>query len=132
MTANTAPDDHEHRLASSGVAPVLLARPLQSVTFEQTPSSVLELVFVVALAAVGSLLTYQAFRGYRRNADQSMALFGVGLFLLTVVHAGLKLFLEFVVPLVAAGSPAVELGVAATSQLVDIVGLAVILYAIRR
>ena len=61
-----------------------------------------------------------------------MALFGIGLFLLTVAHAGLKLLLEFVGPLVAAGDPAVGLGVAATSQLVDILGLAVILYAIRQ
>lgn len=132
MTANTAPDDHEQRLGSAGVVPVLLAGPLQSVTFEQTPSSTIELAVLVALAAVGTLLTYQAFRGYRRNDDRSMALFGIGLFLLTVAHAGLKLLLEFVGPLVAAGDPAVGLGVAATSQLVDILGLAVILYAIRQ
>lgn len=132
MTANTVPDDHRHRLASSAAVPALLVGPLQSVTLEQTPSSTIELVFVVALAVVGGLLTYQAFRGYRRNADQSMALLGVGLFLLTVGHAALKLLLEFVVPLLTDSEPAVIFGVAATSQLFDIAGLAVIFYAIRR
>jgi CHASE2 domain-containing sensor protein len=111
---------------------MLLAGPLQNVTFEQTPSSTVEFVFVVALAVVGGLLTYQAFRGYRRNDDRSMALFGVGLCLLTVGHAALKLFLEFVVPLVTAGDPAVSFGVAATSQLFDIGGLIVIFYAIHQ
>ena len=78
------------------------------------------------------MLSYQAFRGYRRNDDRSMALFGGGLFLLTVVHAGLKLSLTFVVPLVASGSPTVVFAVAWTSQIVDIVGLAAIFSAIVR
>lgn len=131
MIDNHLTGNHGQLLVSAGTGPPLLARPIQSVTFEQASTTAIELVFVVVLAAVGSLLTYQAFRGYRRNEDRSLALFGIGLCLLTVVHAGLKLTLEFVVPFVIPVDSTIGLGVAATSQIVDIAALVVIFYAIR-
>lgn len=85
---------------------------------------------LVAWAVIFHVFGYRRFRS--ADDDYSMTLFGVGLFLLTVGHAVLKLCLEFVIPLVAAGDPAVSFGVAATSQLFDIVGLTVIFYAIRQ
>lgn len=138
MTANTPTPDgtptgsHEHGSLSAWVVPALLLGPLQTVTVEQSPTSTLEIVLVVVLIGVGSLLTYQAFRGYRRNDDRSMALFAIGLFLLTVLHAALKLASKFVVPVLLGSDQDIVLTVAATSQLVDIVGLVVVFYALLR
>jgi hypothetical protein len=137
MTADHTTDDRIHsrghrrdRSAVPVIAPSLL--PLQRVSIEQGATSTVETVVLFALAAVGALLTYQAVRGYRRNDDRSMALFAGGLFLLTVVHAGLKLFLTFVPPLVGGGGAAVVFAVAWTSQMVDLAGLAAIFFAILR
>jgi hypothetical protein len=134
MTADHAPDhpqDHgQHRTAVAALG--VLFGPLQSVSLEQGPTSTVESVFLLGLAAVGAVLTYQAFRGYRRNDDRSMALFGGGLFLLTVGHAALKLSLTYVAPIVTGAGPTLALGVAATSQAVDLIGLVAIFYAILR
>lgn len=132
MTAEHSTDDSSHRWNRSAPAIWPLFGPLQSVSIERGATSTAETAILLALAVVGAVLSYQAFRGYRRNDDRSMALFGGGLFLLTVVHAGLKLSLTFVVPLVASGSPTVVFAVAWTSQIVDIVGLAAIFSAIVR
>lgn len=120
--------------SAAAVAPFALVGPLQTVGYEQsrTPTSSLELVLVVGLLCVGVLLTYHAVRGYRRNDDPDMALFAAGLCLLTVVHALLKLAAELVVPVFLGTSPAVGFAVAAISQLVDVVGLVVVFYAVLR
>jgi hypothetical protein len=133
MTAKHTTHDgagRQHRSAAPVIWP--LFGPLQSVSIERGVTSTAETAVLFALAAAGAVLTYQAFRGYRRNGDCSMVLFGGGLFLLTVVHAGLKLSLTFVVPVVASGSPGVVFAVAGTSQVVDIVGLAAVFSAIFR
>lgn len=140
MTDNTPVHDDasansRDRRTSSGWAvgaPVLFSGPLQTVSVEQGQTSVLGIALVVALLGVGGLLTYQAFRGYRHSDDRSMALFAVGLFLLTVVHAGLKLVSEFVVPVLLDGEQELVLAIAATSQLVDVAGLVLVFYAILR
>lgn len=136
-TAECTPDDRadprtHRRRRSVGAAFGLAFGPLQGVSVEQGATSQVETALLLALAAVGALLTYQAIRGYRRNDDRSMLLFGAGLFLLTVGHAGLKLFLAVGVPLVAGDSPAFVFAVASTSQAVDIVGLVAIFSAILR
>lgn len=136
-TAEQTPDDGvaprvHRRRRSVGAAFGLAFGPLQSVSVEQGPTSPVETALLLALAAIGALLTYQAIRGYRRNDDRSMLLFGAGLFLLTVGHAGLKLFLTVVLPLVAADSPVLVFAIASTSQVTDIVGLVAIFYAILR
>ncbi|WP_435115890.1 DUF7521 family protein [Halolamina sp. C58] len=137
MTAEHTADDRfaprstrRHRPVGAAFSPALA--PLQGVSVEQGATSPVETVLLLALVAIGALLTYQAIRGYRRNDDRSMLLFGAGLFLLTVGHAALKLLLPVVVPLVAADSPAVVFAVASTSQAVDVVGLVAIFYAILR
>jgi len=131
MTAEHAIDDHrQHR--SAATAPGLLLGPLQRVSLEQGTTSTVETVILLSLAAVGAVLTYHAYRGYRRNDDRSMALFGVGLFLLTVGHAALKLSLTYVVPLFAADAATVALTVASASQAVDVAGLVAVFYALLR
>lgn len=130
MTAENTPDHRQHRSAVAALG--LLFGPLQSVSIEQGPTSTIESVLLLGLAVVGAVLTYHAFRGYRRNDDRSMALFGSGLFLLTVGHAALKLSLTYVAPIMTAGGPTIAFGVAATSQAVDLVGLVAIFYAILR
>lgn len=139
MTSNKTADEHEsgerwahsHTKWSVGV-PSLALGPLQTVTVEQTRMSAVETGLLVVLLTVGSLLTYHAVRGYRRNADPSMAWFAVGLCLLTVVHAALKLAAEFVAPALFGSGQSIIFTVAATSQVVDILGLAVVFYAILR
>jgi len=134
-TAEYTPDDRagprtHRRRRSVGAVFGLVFGPLQGVSIEQGATSPVETALLLALAAVGALLTYQAMRGYRRNDDRSMLLFGAGLFLLTVGHAGLKLFLA--APLVAADSPAFVFAVASASQVADIAGLVAIFSAILR
>ncbi|MFC6825274.1 hypothetical protein [Halopelagius fulvigenes] len=51
---------------------------------------------------------------------------------LTVVHAGLKLALEFLAPIFVGSGHSLGLSFAATSQFVDIIGLVAIFYAILR
>lgn len=111
------------------VPPVASGVALQ-VTVEETPTSAVESVVVAALVAVGCLLSYQAYRGFRRNDDPSMALFGVGLGLLTVVHGLLKLASDLLTGLVAADPETVIVGFAVASQVVDIVGLVAVFYAL--
>lgn len=132
MTVDHSTDDSARPRNRAAPAIWPLIGPLQSVSIERGATSTAETAILLALAVVGAVLTYQAFRGYRRNDDRSMALFGGGLFLLTVGHAGLKLSLTFVVPLVASGSPTVVFAVASASQVVDILGLAAIFFAILR
>ncbi|GAB7013111.1 DUF7521 family protein [Halolamina salina] len=136
MTAEHTTDDRaapRTRRRSRSVAAFGAAfGPLQSVSVEQGATSTIEIAFLLALAAIGALLTYQAIRGYRRNDDPSMVLFGCGLFLLTVGHAGLKLFLTFVVPALGAEGPVLAFAVASASQIADIAGLGAVFYAILR
>lgn len=127
-------DENESFPSVALVAPSVVLGPLQTVTVDgiQARTTVVELALVALLLAVGSLITYQAFRGYRRNDDADMALFAIGLFLLTVVHAVLKLALAFVVPVLLGDGQTMGYAVAATSQAVDVVGLVVVFYAIVR
>ena len=131
MTADTADTEPDRRDRSTAAGVGVLA-PMQSVSVEQSPTSPVETVLLVCLLAVGAVLTYQAYRGARRNDDRSMALFAVGLSLLTVGHATLKLAVEFLLPVVFAGSRVAVLAVGGASQVVDVVGLVVVFYAILR
>lgn len=124
MTADTPTPDERPRNSAAAAAPLALG-PLQSVTVHETGTTLLETGILLALVAVGALLTYQASRGARRNDDRSMALFGAGLFLLTVGHAGLKL-------LAGLGGESIALGAAAVSQLIDLTGLGLVFYAVLR
>ena len=76
---------------------------------------------VLALGVVvGSLVAYQAFRGYRRNDSRPMLFLAVGLALLGPVH-----FLLSLAPLSAAA-----VGVAL--QTVDVLGLLAVGYSLTR
>jgi hypothetical protein len=91
--------------------------PLQSVTVSA------EGVWLAVLAlgvVVGSLVAYQAFRGYRRNDSRPMLFLAVGLALLGPVH-----FLLSLAPLSAAA-----VGVAL--QTVDVLGLLAVGYSLTR
>lgn len=81
----------------------------------------MRLLVVLAGVSVGGLVVYQALRGYRRNDSRPMLFLGVGLLLLGPVH-----FLLLVVP--ALGSFSTGL----TQQLLDVLGLALILYSLTR
>lgn len=70
--------------------------------------------------AVGSIVVYQAARGYRRNDSRAMLFLALGLAALGPVH--------FVVALV----PGFPVATSLANQLLDIVGLVLILYSLTR
>lgn len=78
------------------------------------------IVFRLLGIAVGSVVVYQALRGYRRNDSRAMLFLGVGLFVLGPVH--------FAVTLVPGRLAVVALGIEA----LDVLGLALILYSLTR
>jgi len=81
---------------------------------------VLEALLQLLGIAVGSVVVYQAARGYRRNDSRAMLFLALGLTLLGPVH--------FAVALV----PGFSIATSLANQLLDIVGLALILYSLTR
>ncbi|MFD1645451.1 DUF7521 family protein [Haloarchaeobius litoreus] len=81
-----------------------------------------------AVAAVGVvvslLVVYQAYRGYLRNGSRAMRALAVGIALLGTVH--------FLLLLPGGTSPELDIGLSILRQLVDVVGLAVVFYALTR
>ncbi|MFP8954026.1 hypothetical protein ACLI4Z_13820 [Natrialbaceae archaeon A-arb3/5] len=63
---------------------------------EATMFELLTVVSLFLVAAIGTLIAYQAYRGYRRNDAQSMAYLAVGLLLLTafpfLINVGINTF----------------------------------------
>ncbi len=95
----------------------------------------------VILAVVGLLVAYHALRAYGRNGDRSVLLFGGGLFLLTTVQAVVTLVvltIQSVFGLVSPLLAGLDLGLgiplgflfAGAAELLDLVGLAAIFYAL--
>mgnify|MGYP006882772986 FL=1 len=93
----------------------------------------------VVLAVVGLAIAYHALRAYARNDDRSILLFGGGLFLLTTVQAFLDLTVVTlqttfgVVSLLLGGigfSLPFGLVFAGVGELVDILGLVAVFYAL--
>ena len=95
----------------------------------------------VILAVVGLLVAYHALRAYGRNEDRSILLFGGGLFLLTTVQAVVTLTvltIQSVFGLVSPLLAGLDLGLgvplgfvfAGAAELLDLVGLAAIFYAL--
>jgi len=95
----------------------------------------------VILAVVGLLVAYHALRAYGRNEDRSILLFGGGLFLLTTVQAVVTLSVLTIQSVFGLVSPLlagldIGLGIplgfvfAGASELLDLVGLAAIFYAL--
>lgn len=79
------------------------------------------LLVVLAGVAVGSVVVYQALRGYRRNDSRPMLFLGVGLLLLGPVY-----FLLLVAPSLGPFSTGLA------QQLLDVLGLGLILYSLTR
>jgi hypothetical protein len=94
-------------------------KPLQS--FEVTlDASLVGLLVLLVGVAVGTIVVYQAYRGFRRNASRPMLFLAVGLLLLGPVH--------FLLSLLSLGA----FSTAASQQVVDVLGLLVILYSLTR
>lgn len=120
-------------LQSNAVIPLTVVFvTLQSITVEETSTSIIESVLVLILIGVGCLLTYQAVRGFRRNNDASLIVFAIGVALLTVVHGALKLSPDLLIPLLSSDAQQVTILLGVTSQFVDIAGLIAVFYAIFR
>lgn len=83
-------------------------------------ATLVQFAVVAVGVAVGALVVYQAWRGYRRNDSAPMLFLAVGLLLLGPVH--------FLLTLPSLGS----LPTAAMQQLLDVVGLLVVLYSLTR
>ncbi|WP_440990000.1 DUF7521 family protein [Haloarchaeobius baliensis] len=81
-----------------------------------------------AVAAVGVvvslLVVYQAYRGYLRNGSQAMRALALGIALLGTVH--------FLLLLPGGTTRELDLGLSILRQVVDLVGLAVVFYALTR
>lgn len=77
-----------------------------------------QLVVLLAGIGVGTLVVYQALRGYRRNDSRAMLFLAIGLLLLGPVHFALALL------------PLGPFPVGAVSQLLDVLGLLGILYSL--
>jgi len=95
----------------------------------------------VVLAVVGLVVAYHALRAYGRDGERSMLLFGGGLFLLTTGRAVLTLTvltLQSVFGLVSPLLGGLDLGlgvplgvvISAVAELLDVVGLIAVLYAL--
>lgn len=93
--------------------------PLQAVEFVFDTGTAQLLVALLGLA-VGSLVVYQALRGYRRNDSRPMLFLGLGLLLLGPVH--------FLLTLPSLGA----FPTGAALQVVDVFGLVMILYSLTR
>ena len=62
---------------------------------EAPPSRVLAAVLKILVVLGGLFLSIQAYRGYRRHGTLAMRYLAVGIFLLTVVPAGLIIGLQW-------------------------------------
>ncbi|WP_435347653.1 DUF7521 family protein [Haloarchaeobius sp. HRN-SO-5] len=80
------------------------------------------------VAAVGvlvsTLVVYQAYRGYRRNDSDAMLYLAAGIALLGTAN--------FLLLLAAGRSAGVDVGLETLRQVVDVVGLVLVFYALAR
>lgn len=80
----------------------------------------LQLLILLTGIGVGGLVVYQAYRGYRRNDSRAMLFLAIGLLLLGPVHFALALL------------PVGPFPTSVAQQLLDVLGLAGILYSLTR
>jgi hypothetical protein len=79
---------------------------------------------------LGLMIVFQAYRGYRRNESQRMLYLAVGLGLITIAPFALSLGFEAVAPLLAAATIGRTLLLPLVLRLLQITGLALILYSL--
>lgn len=98
---------------------------------------VLETVLYLSLFAatllasgLGLLIVFQAYRGYRRNESRPMLLLAVGFTLLTIAPFVLSLVVTALARTFSEGSLLLTYGLPLASRLLEIVGLAIILYSL--
>lgn len=93
----------------------------------------LALLAATLLASLlGLIIVFQAIRGYRRNDSQRMLYLAVGFALITIAPLGLSLVFTIAAPALEAGSFLLSWVLPLASRLLEIVGLAVILYSLYR
>lgn len=95
------------------------ADPLQAAEIAVSASLVEALVLLLGIA-VGTVVVYQAYRGFRRNGSRPMLYLAIGLLLLGPVH--------FLLSLPSFGA----FSTAAAQQVTDVLGLLAILYSLTR
>ncbi|MFC3957051.1 DUF7521 family protein [Halovivax cerinus] len=83
-------------------------------------------------SALGLVIVFQAYRGYRRNDSRRMLFLAIGLAFLTVVPFGLSLVITLVAPGVQSGAFLLSYVLPMLSRCLEIVGLALILYSLYR
>lgn len=108
-------------LAPSVLPPTL---PLQAGLFSAAELALVSVDFLSAVVSV--VISYIAYRGYRRSGNRAMAFVAAGFVLIMVVP-----WVAFVAGLVAGGSRGAELAIGAVSEVSQLLGMLAILYAIR-
>jgi hypothetical protein len=92
------------------------------------------LLFAATLVAtaLGLIIVFQAYRGYRRNNSQRMLYLAGGLALITVAPFGLSLVFTLIAPSLESGEILMSFGLPMGSRLLEIAGLSLILYSLYR
>lgn len=101
--------------------------------FKMTLEIVSQLTLLAATLAatfLGFVVVFQAYRAYRRTDSRRMYHMAVGFALLTIVPFVLSLVGTLLTPAVAGGARVQSLVVPPVTRLVEVGGLAVILYSL--
>ncbi|SEH67061.1 hypothetical protein SAMN05192561_12710 [Halopenitus malekzadehii] len=97
------------------------------------PVLYLSLLAATLLAsALGLIIVFQAFRGYRRNDSQRMLYLAVGLALITVAPFGLSIVFTLFAPGIGNEEFLLSYVLPMASRLLEISGLGLILYSLYR
>lgn len=83
-------------------------------------------------SALGLIIVFQAYRGYRRNDSQRMLYLAIGLALITVAPFALSLVFTLLAPSLDSGEFLLSYVLPMGSRLLEIAGLSLILYSLYR
>ncbi|GAB6879054.1 hypothetical protein JCM17823_13280 [Halorubrum gandharaense] len=83
-------------------------------------------------SALGLIIVFQAYRGYRRNDSQRMLYLAAGLALITVAPFGISLLFTLLAPNLESGEFLLSYVLPMSSRLFEITGLCLILYSLYR
>lgn len=81
-------------------------------------------------SALGLVIVFQAYRGYRRNDSQRMLYLAIGFILITVAPFGLSLLFTLIAPEMENGDFLLSYVLPMSSRLLEIGGLCLILYSL--
>lgn len=90
------------------------------------------LAATLVASALGLIIVFQAYRGYRRNDSQRMLYLAVGLALITIAPFALSLVVTLVAPSLESGDFLLSYVLPMGSRLLEIAGLISILYSLYR